>query len=196
MFKKIIMYDDNEAATFKTNLSGWIDRYGYFHGDTKTSEEHARWSSCTHKICGKCGKVHDKAWVICKECRGKKEIERYNLFPKKLWDCISPICIFNSDTYFFNGVSEVMDYCKEHDTEIEKLHLCHCEPVILPLFDIDVHFEDTEDVKDYLSEEVIDAAQFLNEAIENLKPFSFTQLQIAIVFDPLRIISEMEINDI
>ena len=53
--EKIVMYDSPEAATYRTDIKGWVSRDGHFYGDNGPSAEHgARWSGCTHMNC-KCG---------------------------------------------------------------------------------------------------------------------------------------------
>ncbi len=75
MKKKIkrILPHYNEAATYHTNLTGWISRDGSYFGNSANAEQDARLHGCTHKFCDKCGTVHRKEYVVCAICRRKEK---------------------------------------------------------------------------------------------------------------------------
>lgn len=85
-------------------------------------------------ICGKrTGSPHR---LKCNECIEKENKEKYLKMPFKVWDRITPLCIFNTDTYFY-GEDEIFDYCEDLDIKIEDIDLVICERVSIPEFDID-----------------------------------------------------------
>jgi hypothetical protein len=67
--EKVIMYDSQEAATHRTDISGWVSRDGGFYAD---NEHLARWAGCTHMTC-ECGKPYIKGKVRCDECQSDEE---------------------------------------------------------------------------------------------------------------------------
>ena len=77
---KIVMYDSDEAATYRHNIGGWVDRHGVFCGK---DEDLARYRGCTHRPCSKCGKPVPKSYTVCDECRRKAEIEKYEALERK-----------------------------------------------------------------------------------------------------------------
>jgi hypothetical protein len=119
MTEKIIMYDSDEAATYKKNLSGWVSSQGRFFGE---KEDVARYDGCTHKTC-ECGNPCEKSWIRCKSCRDLRAAEKYAALPSKKW-AGEPLVIFGSDEYFFDE-ERVMDYVRECDGDPM---LMICEP--------------------------------------------------------------------
>ena len=67
--KKVIMFDSDEAAQYKTNLSGWVSRDNHFFGE---DEHMARYVGCTHRKCEDCGEPTEKGWLVCDNCREKR----------------------------------------------------------------------------------------------------------------------------
>lgn len=180
--EKPIMYDSPEAAKFVTGLSGWVDRNGFFCGD---DEDRARWSGCTHKMCNDCGKnIHRKSYSCCQECRIKHDEERYRSLEKTPWDGSSPVCEFDGDRYFFDGIEEVEQHCLDDDIKIGSLRLVHCEPVPLPEIDIENHFTDAmgedQDIDD-IPIDILKAVQTLNDLIQSATPLSWQPTNKAVV---------------
>jgi len=170
-----ILYDSDQAATYRTGIEGWVCSKGYYHGNSKSSEHLARWSGSTHVKC-ECGAICSKHYTLCRKCREKKEDEKFNSMEKAPWDGESPVCIYGTDTYFFNGIDEIEVYCDDYGVKKENLQLCHCCPIELPEFDVNDHFCDVmaED-SDYIPQDIIDAAEDLNEAIRAAAPLSWRQ---------------------
>lgn len=180
MDEKTILYDSDEAASYKTGLEGWVNSSGNFWGK---NEHMARWSGCTHKKC-ECGNVHSKNWICCKNCSEKKATERFKEFEKEKWNGIDPICVYNSDIYFFHGLDELEEYCAAEELKKEDLLLCFCEGLTLPSFDI------FELLEDYLCDEhtiydlpvdAVDAVDALNEALKDAKPLTWHQVDKAVI---------------
>lgn len=107
--EKMIMNTSDEAAHFKTDISGWVSKDGRFYGK---DERAARWDGCTHIACsGGCGvPVSKNSYTVCPECRAKSDIEKYNNLERKEWDGESPLYSEALDRYFFDE-QELIDYC-------------------------------------------------------------------------------------
>ena len=65
----IVIFNSAEAATYKTDLKGWVSRDGMYFGE---NERTARWSGCTHMTCV-CGAVHEKGRTVCRSCEAIKD---------------------------------------------------------------------------------------------------------------------------
>jgi hypothetical protein len=120
----IILDTSGEAAHYRTNIEGWVDREGRFCGK---NERMARYSGCTHLVCGTCGEAYPRH-AYCRPCSERKEIERYNARPKKLWDGQAPLYSHACDMWF-NEISEIEECCEEHECTIDDLRLSIGEPV-------------------------------------------------------------------
>lgn len=120
--QKKILYDSQEAAQFKNNISGWISSDGRFFG----KDEHlARWNGCTHKIC-ECGNEMNKNYTKCDSCRAKSATEKYFLLPIVEWDYVTPLCIYDDDMYFFSE-DDLLEYCDDNELNPEDLMLVICK---------------------------------------------------------------------
>lgn len=118
--KQTVRYDSDEAATFKTGLSGWVSRDGHFWGD---NEHMARWSGCTHTICV-CGTAVEKGRVRCDSCQAKEDLEKFLAMEMVEWDGTTPVCTFKDDRFFFSD-GDVLDYLADQEhPEDERLVLC------------------------------------------------------------------------
>lgn len=126
MTTKKIHYSSDEAATYKTGLSGWVSSSGHFFGE---NEELARYNGCTHKDCEKCGKEMRRN-SYCEPCHAKGRQKKFDEFPRMPWEGKFPIYAFDTDGqgYFFD-LESVFDYCYEHKITLEDLRLCFCYEV-------------------------------------------------------------------
>ena len=125
--KEEIMYGDDRAAQFVTNLSGWVSRHGRFFGNDEGSENVARYDGCTSRECEICGKsTGNKGYVICRDCKEKKNIEKYLAMPEKEWDGKS---VLYSDAYdeWLDDIDEADDY--GFIVNRDELRLVIAEPV-------------------------------------------------------------------
>lgn len=122
---KIIMMDSPEAATKETR-EVWISSQKRIFLD----ERSARFDGCTHTECGECGSPCEKHWLRCEKCRAGNRREAFLKMPEIEWDGKTPLCIFDTDTYFFDS-DQLEYYCKEHDCKLQELELVVCEPVFL-----------------------------------------------------------------
>jgi len=159
--QKIVMYDSPEAATYRTNISGWIASTGQFWGN---DEHMARWSGCTHMTCA-CGKVFDKRTLRCDSCQAKASMEKYYALPMVEWDGVTPVCTFDDDRYFFSE-EEVLDWMADQDPETAEVRLVLCEPGRLGYVSEDNWADDLPEDGE-LPGAVQMALDALNEAIKN-----------------------------
>lgn len=96
MEAKMVMFDSNEAATFKTGLEGWVSGDGiYFGKDERT----ARYSGCTHRICATCANVIDKHRTYCRSCEESRRAEKWAKLPVEKWDGPDPLSLGESGWY-------------------------------------------------------------------------------------------------
>ena len=165
---KQILNTSDEAAKFVTNISGWVDRHGRFFGK---EEDMARWSGCTHIVCPDCGNPTPKGYTICKTCREKKAVERYETKERKEWDGETPLYSDFLDKYFFSedDLSDFMEDCRCTATS---LRLIICEPVYLRQIDTDYFCDELADDGE-LPEAVVAALNNLNVAIRDEDPVSW-----------------------
>jgi len=108
MENKIILSSDDYAASLQT-LTLWVSR----HGRVYNNEQTARYDGCTHRKCD-CGNLVEKHWLKCDECRAKTGVEKYRAMPFKEWDGKTPLCLFDTDTYFFSS-DDIDYYCEENE---------------------------------------------------------------------------------
>ena len=166
--EKIVLNTSEEAATFKTGMSGWVDRHGRFYGK---DERMARWSGCTHVLCSFCKKPVRKGYTACDNCRLKKSIEKYNEMERKEWDGETPLYSHRTDKYFFDS-DDIEDDLHFYNCSIESLRLIICEPIYLRPIDNSFFLDDMPEDSE-LSEEIWDAINALNEAVKKQKPIAW-----------------------
>jgi hypothetical protein len=121
---KVILYSDPDIVKFVTNVKGWIDNKGRFWGNDEHGEHMARYSSCTHKSCEKCGEIHIISGY-CHACHLKKEVDRYAALPRIKWDGETPLYDEASDRWFFDA-DDIGDLT---DEELAAARMVICEPV-------------------------------------------------------------------
>ena len=134
----IILNTSDEAATFRTNISGWVSRRGLFTGDNKQSERLARLDGCTHILC-ECGKPAEKLRVKCEECWKAERDKRFASLEKKPWDGKTPLCIWDDDRYFWCE-DDLFDYCFDLGLKPSDIKLVICEPVYVSEIEPNDHY--------------------------------------------------------
>ena len=180
--EKIVLYESDEAATYRTNIEGWVSREGRFWG----KDEHmARYTGCTHTKC-ECGAIVARSGPSkCPECRSKAIEEKYHNLPYQEWDGKTPVVTWDDDKFFYSP-DEIEEHCEEHEIDFKDLKLVICEPnhfhEISPDYWSDVLPEDyeVEDIDNKLAEKV----QELNEYIKTLKPASWSHGKYRTSFTP------------
>lgn len=165
-----ILYDSPEAATYKTDIKGWVSRDGHFLGE---DEHMARYMGCTHKKC-ECGKIIIKN-SYCSPCYAKRQREEWLKMPIGTWDEAGGqmIAVHDGDSYFSDR-EEFFEWCQDQGVEPGEVMLVLCEPQhlseVTSEFWCDELCEDQE-----LPAEIQDKLNELNKAIENYKkPISWT----------------------
>lgn len=180
--EKIIMENSDEAATYRTDICGWIDSRGQYYGKGRDAERTARYAGSTHKLC-ECGEVTpNKYYTKCQICRDKRAIEKYNKKEKKVWDEDSFIYSQKYDKYF-DGIEELENFLNEYEEkdrpEIANMMLVHCDPQHMNEINIDYWSDLTADECD-LPGEIIEALEDFNDLIRNQEPISWVPGNIAV----------------
>lgn len=171
---KIILDTSDEAASYTTGISGWVDRNGRFFG---TNERAARWSGATHVECADCKTPVTKGRYLCEKCSNRKQTERYQALECVEWDGETPLYSWVDCEYFFDAM-ELGDYLHDNECESDDLQLVLCEPVFLSPIDTDEWCGKLPEEGE-LPEEVADAINVLNEVIRKQGPVSWRPSNIA-----------------
>lgn len=165
--EKIILFDSDEAAEYRTNISGWVSRHGRFCGE---NEDMARYDGCTHQTCSSCDETIEKVgYTICNECRKKKKIAQYNSKHFMEWDGETPLYSEFFDEYIFEDPQEYLDEQIanggiDEGLSCDSLMLVICEPQTLGMLD-DEHWAEELPEDGELPHEVADALKVFNEAL-------------------------------
>jgi len=180
MTEKQVLYNSDEAAYYKTDISGWVSGRGYFFGDKKDSEHMARYDGCTHVECKYCGEPARKPYTACEVCLEDQRIKRY--FKRELveYDGKSMLYSETLDKYF-HDLDDVFDYIYdeygENGVTDKDLCLLLCEPVFLRHLDEDYWYDCFPTDGDYeyeLPSEVLEAIENLNKVLSDVPPPSWT----------------------
>lgn len=169
MENKIILAEDVEVEKVT------VEMYKVKGDNTKYStEDSARYAGSTHKLC-KCGNTTDKYYINCSVCRGKNETERYDKLEYKEWDTTTPLCIYGSDTYFFD-IDSIYEYAEENEEEVSELKLVICQPNYLHEISEDywqdIFPENWDEIADG-NKEFSQKLKEFNEIIRQQPPFSW-----------------------
>ena len=137
----IILPDSPEAATYRTDITGWVSRDGLYFGK---DEELARYSGCTHKKC-ECGNIFEKSWIQCEKCRladkEKRQAEALAKMPRQEWDGETPLYEEASDRYLFDA-GEVEDLCDDEGKTFDEMQFQICAPNHPRMIDTDDFSDD------------------------------------------------------
>jgi len=175
----VVMFDSNEAAQYRTNLSGWVSRHGHFMG---TDERAARYDGCTHTRCEDCGEPVDRGRLICPKCYEIKQIKRYEAMPKEVWDETGMLYSDAADRYF-QSWDEVEGYLEDEDGTIESLRLIICVGQSLPLLPDDYGCDEIAEDGE-LPDAAAEAIEKFNEAIKAIGVVSWFPGKIAAIKIP------------
>lgn len=164
--KEIIVLDTSDDAAKKITVTGWVSRHGRFYGE---DERLARYDGCTHKTC-ECGRIMERSRLKCDQCRGSGRLEAFYKMPTKKWDYETPLCMFDSDEFFWNE-EQVQEYAYEHEVSISDMKLVLCEPVFAHEVDPSEYYSDKlpDDADGEVPAEIEDAFKELNERIREYK---------------------------
>lgn len=157
----VILPDDDTAAWPIEGVSGWLDRWGGFHGNGPEAEARARYAGATHLPCARCGHpVPKQAIRSCEACREKKAKAVYKARPRRHWNGDGPVYSEAADEYF--DLDEEIDYyCEKNNMAWAGLRLRICEEIPYPQLDEEFYYLGQEDLD-------IGLPPDLKEAIENL----------------------------
>jgi len=164
MSDKIILSTSDEAATYRTDIKGWVSKNGRFYGDGKEPERIARFDGCTHVPCTDCGEATPKGYTHCQKCRDRRDEERYLNLEKVDWfEGMGPMYSRFCDRYF-DSWDEVDDHSEESGIPVEKMQLVVCKPVCLSSIDED-RWADELPEDGELPEDVVIALAELNKVL-------------------------------
>lgn len=159
---KVIMFNSDEAAQYKTGLSGWVSSNGHYWGN---DERAARYDGCTHRACEDCGEPTEKGWLVCNKCREIRDEKRYQAMPKEVWNGKGMLYSDFANKYFQDW-DEVEGYCEDEELTMEKLRLIICEPQSLPLLAYDYGCDELPEDGE-LPDNVIKAIDDFNKVIKD-----------------------------
>lgn len=181
--KEVILNTDPNIVEFKTNIEGWVGKDGRFYGKDK---DMAIYANSTHKKCDK-GHTYPKTWINCPTCRELGLPKKYLRLEEKEWDGVTPLCIYDTDKYFFSE-DEIYDYCEYEEIDIKNLQLVICNPNYLWEISTDyweeVYPEDM-DLKDVASKEILEKLKELNELINKETPVSWNAGKFRTTLKPI-----------
>lgn len=170
--QKMIMYDSPEAATYKTDIEGWVSSDGIYCGKGKQGENAARYRSATHRKCEHCDNiVKTHSYTSCESCRSKKIVENYLKKPYKEYD--GSLVVISNDDKYFPDEDAIIDYLEEN--ELESVDLLFCEENNFNQIDSD-YWADImpEDSDGELPKALQEALDNLNNVIKGLPPCSYS----------------------
>lgn len=162
-----IMMDSPEAATYRTDVKGWVSSRGVFYGE---QEDLARYDGSTHRICKACGTEHPTR-AYCDTCSDRKRQERWEALEVREWDGIAPLAIYEDDRYFFD-VEDLEQHCEEFETTPDQLRLVFCQPVFGPLLDKSF-FEDCLPEDTPPPDSIYEAMEYFNAVVKAAGPLSW-----------------------
>ena len=148
----VILPTSDEAATYRTDIKGWVSRTGRYFGE---DERLARYDGCTHTVCD-CGAPAENFRIRCDACQATRDAAKWEALPLVEWDGETPLCVYCGDTYFFD-IDQARDYADEQGVKVRELRLVLCNPVY-------AHRLEVEDWADELPEDG-DVPEWLEEAI-------------------------------
>lgn len=166
MTDDIILPEDDRAATYRTDICGWVSRNGKFYGEGERAEEIARLAGATHWRCDDCGTIIENRYTRCSTCSDKRAMARYLSLPEADWDGEAPLYSYTTSE-FYNDLDEAEDRLDDGQT-LDDLRLVICVPEYARPLDLDL-FEDQlpEDVD--APDELQDAIDTFNESIKGLQ---------------------------
>lgn len=159
---KIILPDSQEAATYRTDIAGWVSRDGIFYGDGPKGERVARYIGCTHVLCKRCGEPTPKEHSLCDACTALYNADRYAAMPRAKWDGEAPLYSEVTEE-FYGDLNAVGDTLKDGQT-LADLRLVICEPVHATPLETDYFSDDLPDDGE-LPQQILDAIDAFNAAV-------------------------------
>jgi len=185
---EIIMRDSPEAATYRTDITGWVSRDGFFYGDGDTNKATARYAGCTHVSCSGCGVAVEKRYVRCTACQAVVAAELFAKRPRAAWDGEAMLYSDRTEDYYAD-LDAVVDAINDMDVPVSlaDMRLIICEPNRGD-FITDDHFADAlpeDDDSSVLPQEVWDAMDAFNKVIAGIRPLSWSPGKFALDLDAI-----------
>lgn len=186
----IILPDSDVAATYRTDICGWVDRHGRFFGKDESA---ARVSGATHTLCKKCGIITALPRLCCHACEENYKLNKYLSLPEVSWDQETPLYSESKDVFFFSE-DELRDYCEESLLLPQDLRLVLCTPNSLPELNPYEIFDDDLPEDYTLHPNIITEFKKLNLIISDLAPIvSWSPGKIRPTFDSLPVVKLSEL---
>jgi hypothetical protein len=176
-----------DAAEYKSSgISGWVCKTcrRYWADD----ERMAKWCCATDLPCECGGRNTEKHYTHCKDCRRKRDDERWSNLERVEWDGETPLCGWQDDRFYFDE-DELTDHIGEHledGSKLEDVRLVLCKPT-KPR-----HFEMAEFLSDTLPQDYDPGPAFdeidriVNDWIKARMPLSWEPTNKAISAESLR----------
>jgi hypothetical protein len=153
---------DPVAATYRTDIKGWVSRDGHYYGNDSSAERAARYAGSTVSECKDCGALCPKHYVHCDVCREKATHAKYEALPL-LTEYEYPLALFGGDSYFWDA-SDLETFCDSNEVNPESLMLVTCDPENLRELDAE-HWESDLPEDGELPKAIIDALDTFNVVI-------------------------------
>jgi hypothetical protein len=174
---KYVLKDGVEIKEIQQKMYSNGDGFAY------QDERSAEYASANGRIC-ECGQTTSAKWKIwCDDCATKKQEERFNSLEIIEWDRETPLCIFETDHYFFDedDIDMFIEDEAEGTEKKEDLQLVVCVSYSVPCFDFNEFLNDVfpEDMNigDYSNKKTKYSAeeleQMVNDYIEDISPISW-----------------------
>jgi hypothetical protein len=162
----IIMPDSPEAASYRTDIKGWVSRDGFFYGDKPDSEHIARYAGSTRSYCQRCNGIASKSWTLCDPCCSVKDHERFLAMPRADWDGKAMIYSQTRDQYF-NDPADALDYLEEGQNA-DALQLVICTPNYVRPLDHEYCSDELAEDVDEPPNAVLQAMDAFNKAVHGI----------------------------
>jgi hypothetical protein len=125
---KPILPSDPDAATYRTDIRGWVSRDGRYFGDDTGAERTARYAGSTHDACKVCGAIVKRPYTLCDVHKLAAEIDRYNALPAAAWDGLSMLYSEDLDE-FFHSIDDAEQQADDELKTLGELRLLICRPI-------------------------------------------------------------------
>jgi hypothetical protein len=129
-YTKIVLPSDPEAATYRTDIRGWVSRTGLFCGDGPGAEFAARYNGSTHSTCRTCSAITYREYTACLACQRVKEDAKWAAMPRAPWNGKAMLYSTTAERYFADLV-EAEDWLEYHDDAgrtLADLRIVICKP--------------------------------------------------------------------
>ncbi|HBN27231.1 MAG TPA: hypothetical protein DD405_07165 [Desulfobacteraceae bacterium] len=134
---KVILEDSLEAATYRTDICGWVSKKGEYWGE---KENLARMDGATHIKCD-CGNIIEKR-TYCERCDQKQRDEQFYLMPEKAWNGEDLLFSRAEERYYheWEGINS-----DGEDVPFESMKFVFCGEVEWPQIHEDYFWDDMPD---------------------------------------------------